>query len=194
MSFGARRCINYFMNQHKGSTRFMSTRSSLHKDRQKTNFYSILRISPNASASQIKTAYYKLSLIYHPDKNSGSTESQDKFAAISEAYQVLSDKEKRLQYDRTLARPSSPSPSQVQFSEDILKRYNKKNLKYRYDYDEWTRAHYGTAFKDSQRRSRDKIEALRRMKEARDNDLTRRRILQVSIFLMTAFCAYTLSV
>uniref|UniRef100_A0A3B3VDI4 J domain-containing protein n=1 Tax=Poecilia latipinna TaxID=48699 RepID=A0A3B3VDI4_9TELE len=59
----------------------------LHKS--KTAYYDILKVSPSATQSQIKTAYYKQSFIYHPDKNLGSEEATQHFAKISEAYAVL---------------------------------------------------------------------------------------------------------
>lgn len=173
------------------SLRSVSTREPHHKDRKKTNHYSILRISPNASAAQIKTAYYKLSLIHHPDKNKGTTESQDKFSAISEAYQVLSDKEKRFRYDRTLARPTS-TPN-LHFTDEILKKHRKKNLKYKYDYDEWTRAHYGTAFQKNQKLSQQRVEFIRNMKQANDKKLMLQRMVQITIILVTVYGTYVLS-
>lgn len=63
-----------------------------------TEYYDILNIKPNSTEREIKTSYFKLSKKYHPDKNS-SPESVQKFQEISEAYQILSDPEKRKLYD-----------------------------------------------------------------------------------------------
>lgn len=61
------------------------------------DYYQILGVNKNASPEEIKRAYYKLAHKYHPDKGDGD---EKKFKEINEAYQVLSDKEKRTQYDR----------------------------------------------------------------------------------------------
>ncbi|MDW7680135.1 MAG: molecular chaperone DnaJ [bacterium] len=64
------------------------------------DYYKILGISRDADANEIKKAYRKLALQYHPDKNSGDTNAEEKFKQISEAYEVLKDPEKRRRYDR----------------------------------------------------------------------------------------------
>ncbi len=63
------------------------------------DYYNILGISKSASDAEIKKAYRKLAMKYHPDKTKGNKELEDKFKKISEAYAVLSDPEKRKQYD-----------------------------------------------------------------------------------------------
>uniref|UniRef100_A0A3B4V630 DnaJ homolog subfamily C member 30, mitochondrial n=1 Tax=Seriola dumerili TaxID=41447 RepID=A0A3B4V630_SERDU len=65
-----------------------------------TAYYDILKVSPGATQSQIKTAYYKQSFIYHPDKNPGSKEATQRFSEISEAYTVLGNISLRRKYDR----------------------------------------------------------------------------------------------
>ena len=64
------------------------------------DFYETLGVSKDASQSDIKKAYRKLALKYHPDKNQGNKEAEDKFKEISSAYEVLSDENKRAKYDR----------------------------------------------------------------------------------------------
>lgn len=64
------------------------------------DYYEILEIPRSASADEIKKAYRKLALKYHPDRNQGDKEAEDKFKQVNEAYQVLSDEEKRSMYDR----------------------------------------------------------------------------------------------
>ncbi len=63
------------------------------------DYYKILGIDKKASAAQIKKAYRKLALKYHPDKTEGDKAMETKFKKISEAYAVLSDSEKKNQYD-----------------------------------------------------------------------------------------------
>ena len=64
------------------------------------DYYEMLGVSKDASLQDIKKAYRKLALKYHPDKNPGNKEAEEKFKQISDAYQVLSDEEKRAAYDR----------------------------------------------------------------------------------------------
>lgn len=64
------------------------------------DYYKLLDISKNASEDEIKKAYKKMALKYHPDRNQGSEESSKKFKEISEAFEVLSDKQKRTIYDQ----------------------------------------------------------------------------------------------
>lgn len=64
-----------------------------------TNYYKTLGVDNNATEEDIKKSYRKLSMKYHPDHNQGDKGAEDTFKKINEAYSVLSDKEKRSQYD-----------------------------------------------------------------------------------------------
>lgn len=64
------------------------------------DYYELLEISRNSDKSTIKKAYRQMAMKYHPDKNPGDNEAEEKFKAINEAYQVLSDDEKKSIYDR----------------------------------------------------------------------------------------------
>ena len=63
------------------------------------DYYKILGVDKKASQEDIKKAYRKLAMKYHPDRNAGNKESEEKFKQITEANEVLSDPEKRKQYD-----------------------------------------------------------------------------------------------
>ena len=65
-----------------------------------TDFYSTLGVPKTASDDDIKKAYRKLAMTYHPDRNNGSREAEEKFKEITEAYDVLRDPNKRAMYDR----------------------------------------------------------------------------------------------
>jgi len=63
------------------------------------DYYQILGISKNATQKEIKKAYYKLAFKYHPDKNRGDKVAEEKFKELAEAYEVLSDPDRRKNYD-----------------------------------------------------------------------------------------------
>jgi molecular chaperone DnaJ len=64
------------------------------------DYYSLLEIERTADGAQIKSAYRKLAMKYHPDKTGGCTDSESKFKAVSQAYECLKDPQKRAAYDR----------------------------------------------------------------------------------------------
>jgi molecular chaperone DnaJ len=64
------------------------------------DYYEILGVPRNAGESDIKSAYRKLALKYHPDRNHGDAVAEERFKEAAEAYSVLGDQEKRARYDR----------------------------------------------------------------------------------------------
>ena len=65
----------------------------------KRDYYAVLGLKKGASEAEIKKAYRKLAMEYHPDRNQGNKSAEEKFKGVSEAYAVLSDKKKRQEYD-----------------------------------------------------------------------------------------------
>ena len=66
----------------------------------KRDYYDVLGVAKGADADEIKKAYRKMAIKYHPDKNQGDKAAEDKFKEAAEAYEVLSNPEKRQRYDQ----------------------------------------------------------------------------------------------
>ncbi|XP_014873489.1 uncharacterized protein LOC106936800 [Poecilia latipinna] len=125
----------------------------------KTGYYDVLEVPTTATKAQIKTAYYKQSFAFHPDRNPGSAEATDRFSEISEAYTVLGDKVLRKKYDLGLLSPSDLSgrgkPSTGVFTgrsaeQQPGSRRSVSGAELRdrlYDFDEFYKAHYGEQLK-----------------------------------------------
>ena len=66
----------------------------------KRDYYEVLGVSKTATDDEIKKAYRKIAIKYHPDRNPGNKEAEEKFKEAAEAYDVLHDQQKRQQYDQ----------------------------------------------------------------------------------------------
>ena len=118
----------------------------------KTGYYEVLEVSPGATHSQIKTAYYKQSFRFHPDKNAGSEAATRLFSDISEAYNVLGNQALKKKYDRGLlshsdlvgsSRPSAQETSsstrpQPASRPSVLGTESQKV----FDFDKFIKSHY----------------------------------------------------
>ena len=92
------------------------------------DYYKTLGIDKTATAAEIKKAYRKLALKYHPDKTKGDKALEDKFKAISEAYAVLSDEKKRKQYDTYGSPTSSKDTPRKIFSGTLILVTSSRSL------------------------------------------------------------------
>jgi curved DNA-binding protein len=88
------------------------------------DYYEILGLKKGASADEIKKAYRKLAVKYHPDKNPGDKKAEDRFKEINEAYAVLSDPQKKSQYDQF----GSTGFHQRYSQEDIFRGFNAGDI------------------------------------------------------------------
>ncbi len=86
---------------------------------QKRDYYEVLGVAKDASAEEIKKAYRKLAMKYHPDRNPGDQTAADKFKEASEAYEVLSNAEKRQRYDQFGHEGINFGPGGFDFSRDF---------------------------------------------------------------------------
>ncbi|XP_060918853.1 uncharacterized protein LOC132993179 [Labrus mixtus] len=158
---------------------YSGTRSEpLHKT--KTGYYEILEVTSNATQAQIKTAYYKQSFIYHPDRNAGSDDATVRFSEISEAYTVLGNKALKKKYDRGLlsqsdltasVRPSSgrDASGSTAGQQTGSRRHSVLDGDDRggvFDFDKFFKEHYGEQLQRQKDVSARKEELLKRKHES----------------------------
>ncbi|XP_058645661.1 uncharacterized protein LOC131548412 [Onychostoma macrolepis] len=169
----------YSGTQAKGSPLYKS----------KSAYYDILEVSPTATHTQIKTAYYKQSFIYHPDKNAGSEDAAFKFSQISEAYNVLGSKALRRKYDRGIlsqadllgtSRPTGrESPASGQQSRTRHSPSVGVTQQDIFDFDAFIRSHYGEQLKREQE-IRQRREEIMRKEEEQVEDLKLGRMKEIT--------------
>lgn len=150
-------------------------------------------MSPSATQSQIKTAYYKQSFIYHPDKNAGSQEAAHRFSEISHAYTVLRNISKRRKYDQGVlhksdaGRPSTKEPTS-RFT-GYHRQYKARHM-YQpdgrpiYDFDAYYRAHYGEQLR-RERAMRARKKQVEEMQERNHREKQERTMVLTFLLVLT---------
>lgn len=103
--------------------------------------YDTLKVSPQATHNEIKSAYYKLTVQYHPDKNKSESAKQI-FQEIADAYEVLGNYQSRKQYDRSIV-IRYKNINQMQRPQNT---YTSATAGKVYNFDVWTRTHYHYSF------------------------------------------------
>lgn len=121
------------------------------------NYYDVLGLKTNASQSQIKSAYYRLSKLYHPDTATGVPHAKEKFAKLSAAYEVLGNPHKRALYDRKHIPAFRPADDDDIEYRDFLRRrgtFSQRPIAFgtsarspKFQYDEFYRQHYSRALR-----------------------------------------------
>ncbi|XP_017518081.2 dnaJ homolog subfamily C member 30, mitochondrial [Manis javanica] len=178
----------------------------------RTALYELLGVPSTATQAQIKEAYYRQSFLYHPDRNSGSTEAAERFTRISQAYVVLGSATLRRKYDRGLlsdedlrgpgvrpprtpaADPGTPRTPPTDARAGARSRTASGANRTMFNFDAFYQAHYGEQL-ERERRLRARREALRKQQENRAKkdfqwDETRDAtlvVLLVTIFLIISF-------
>ncbi|XP_029028229.1 dnaJ (Hsp40) homolog, subfamily C, member 30b [Betta splendens] len=164
--------------------------------RSRTAYYDVLKVSPGATQSQIKSAYYKQSFIYHPDKNPGSKEATKCFSEITEAYSVLGNIGLRRKYDRGIlghsdvqsaGRPSSKeatvTPTGPSQQQQGARRVSRPGGKIMYDFDGFYQAHYGAQLQ-KEREMRARKEQMREMQKQQLDREQKDKMVHVAVSVL----------
>ncbi|XP_032356163.1 dnaJ homolog subfamily C member 18 [Etheostoma spectabile] len=169
----------------------------------KSGYYEILEVSPTATQVQIKTAYYKQSFVYHPDRNAGSEHATVRFSEISEAYTVLGNKALRKKYDRGMlsqsdllatARPSArdTGSSAKQTTESRRSVVGADGRGDVFDFDKFIKAHYN----EQLQRDRDirvRKEEMLRKKEETVEEKKMGRMMEMGVAVLIAMAVSLLA-
>ncbi|XP_073730484.1 uncharacterized protein dnajc30a [Misgurnus anguillicaudatus] len=160
--------------------------------KSKSAYYDILEVSPTATHAQIKTAYYKQSFRYHPDKNAGSEDATFHFAQISEAYSVLGNIALKKKYDHGILsqedllrsgrptakdRTASPSGQHARARQSPSVGVDQQNI---FNFDTFIRAHYGEQLQ-RERELRHLKEKIRQKQNKQFEDVKLGRLKEVTV-------------
>ncbi|XP_053680883.1 dnaJ homolog subfamily C member 30, mitochondrial [Anopheles nili] len=167
--------------------------------------YDSLGVTPHATQNDIKQAYYKLSMLYHPDKNKGSDVAAEKFRDITAAYEILGNYRLRKLYDKGILHTAgrqyaSEAPSEAEETEDDAQtRFYKKRMSRTqaptatgrtpiYDFDEWSRSHYGSRF-DQKMKAEERFRKKAEREEIFKTRLQHEYIIFPLLFFCILYCA-----
>ncbi|XP_004518126.1 dnaJ homolog subfamily C member 30 [Ceratitis capitata] len=169
------------------------------------NYYEALGINSSSTQNEIKSAYYKLSMQFHPDKNKGCEISAKKFREITQAYEVLGNYRLRRLYDKGVIHTAGPTYQQPteyepEVEDDPETKFYKSRFKKSkvsdelgrtpiYDFDEWSRSHYGKSF---QRRQDSKAKFERKQSQNRQHVLTLQNELVLFGFVFVVVAMYAI--
>ncbi|XP_044142995.1 dnaJ homolog subfamily C member 30, mitochondrial [Bufo gargarizans] len=152
---GSRASYHQYNHRRNGPNGAQDLGAPLYKSR--TGYYDILEVTGSATQSQIKTAYYKQSFRFHPDRNSGNEDAARLFGMVTEAYHVLGSASLRKKYDRGIlslddvrsakkpsVKSSSPSLKEAGGQREASTTSNSNTpAKPMFDFDAFYQAHYG---------------------------------------------------
>lgn len=158
-----------------------------------TKHYRTLGISPKATQSEIKQAYYKLSKEFHPDKNRGCKVAADRFRQVTEAYEVLGTYSSRKLYDRGLSDGGVVETERGDSGEPGPRpRTRYAGRTDTYDFDEWTRNHYRDMFerKAEAVRGTSRTQASKKARYDAQAALMKGIVLVLGIIFATSFAGY----
>ncbi|KAK5638322.1 hypothetical protein RI129_012617 [Pyrocoelia pectoralis] len=153
------------------------------------NHYDSLGISRTATQADIKDAYYKLSMLYHPDK--ATNENEDairKFRDITEAYEVLGNVRLRRLYDKGASHIGEESLNKFYKSREKRTRPPSTGRTPIYDFDEWSRQHYGVLL----RKNREFKERVRVHEEAIKHEAEAVKMGHVILVMVLVFVAVSI--
>ncbi|XP_040156172.1 dnaJ homolog subfamily C member 30, mitochondrial [Anopheles arabiensis] len=167
--------------------------------------YDSLGVTPSATQNDIKQAYYKLSKLYHPDKNKGSEVAAEKFRDITAAYEVLGNYRLRKLYDKGILHTAgrqfaseAPTAAADHTEDDAQTRFYKKRMTRThaptatgrtpiYDFDEWSRNHYGSRF-DQKMKAEERFKKKAEREEIFKTRLQHEYIIFPLLFVCVMYC------
>lgn len=160
--------LSELQRKNNYNARHYSKKTRTYSDKKQKDLYAIIGVSPHATQVQIKQAYYRLSMKYHPDRNRGSDDAHQKFTELTEAYSILGQYDLRRKYDKGMLHQYPRQPSHTQPPHHHGTSHSGASTvhgkKSRFDFDEFYRAHYGEALRREQEARRNRAAAKERAK------------------------------